>query len=67
MMYEMQIKIEKTDKATGRKYQAWSSVRPTGGTPYRYKTEREAREMLGICYGEVDPECTRVIKVDGAI
>jgi len=38
--YEMQIKMD------GK----WSSIRPTGGSPYQYDTEREARRMLKMCY-----------------
>ena len=66
-MFQMQIKIEKKNAQTGKPSFEWVSVCPTGGKPYQYPTEQEARQMLGICYGEVDPERKRVIKVDGAI
>ena len=32
------------------KFSEWCSVRPSEGTPYQYKTELEAYEMLRICY-----------------
>ena len=43
--YEMQILL-----GDGRGLRSWHSVRPTGGTPYKYDTEREASNMLDTCY-----------------
>ena len=39
-MFEKQIKTS----------DGWKSSRPTGGTPYQYKTRDEARRMLEITY-----------------
>lgn len=39
-VYEIQVKIKGE----------WRSIRPSGGSPYQYKTEREAHRMLLMTY-----------------
>lgn len=39
----------------------WSKVHPTGGTPYRFETEAEARRVLDMCYPDVMSEHKRVV------
>ena len=57
-MFEMQTKF--FNRETGE-YE-WKSIKPTNGPPYRYKTRREAENMLEICYPGIQYE-KRVIEV----
>ena len=38
----------------------WQWVHPTGGQPYRYDTEKEARDMLEMCYPMENSRTVRV-------
>lgn len=52
-MWRIQVRIW---DPTIRNSWLWSDVRPTHGTPYRFKTKGDAERMMRMCY----PECTEV-------
>jgi len=58
-MYE--IEIECSNGELGR--MEWRKVHPTGGQPYRFETEDEARRMLNMCYPDMMSEHKRVVQV----
>lgn len=41
---------------------AWKKIRSTYGTPYEYKTFREAADMANMCYGGTDAGTVRIVK-----
>lgn len=53
MPYEMQVLVSTTMNGE----QEWRSVRPSGGTPYRYETREQAESMLRTCYPD---ECVQI-------
>lgn len=46
-MYTMQVKIE-----TEHNKWEWKDVHPTNGPAYTFATEKEALDMLNMCYPE---------------
>lgn len=45
-------------------YMAWAKIHPTGGQPYRFETEDEARRTLNMCYPDMMSEHKRVVPVN---
>lgn len=55
MSFEIQVQVDRVVTCPcgcGQKTKKlWESVRPTGGTPYRFDTIREASKIATMCYG----------------
>jgi CHASE1-domain containing sensor protein len=53
------FKIEVLTTPDGRTYK-WKFLRPTGGKPYEFKTEKEAKDMIKWLYPFADENTVRV-------
>lgn len=58
-MYEIEIWC--WDSKLGR--MEWGKVHPSGGQPYSFETEDEARRTLNMCYPDMVSEHKRVVPV----
>ncbi len=58
----MQILIKGKRK---RPQWSWKSIKATHlKEPYRYETEQEARDMLNLCYPNIQTDNKRVIEIE---
>lgn len=53
--YGMQVNVSRVNGKDD-----WQWVRPTGGQPYRYNSEKEALQMLQSCYPMENSRTVRV-------
>ena len=58
-MYVIEILVP--DMENGK--MKWSPVHPSGGTPYHFETEAQARNTLNLCYPDMMSERKRVRKL----
>lgn len=56
MSYQIDVLVRERDKCGHIYTRVWKAIRPTGGSPYEFKTKQEAIQMAEMCYGNSGSE-----------